>query len=56
MRGPRAAEIRAETGESSSMVMPPGSRHNPVWTMDSPSPYPVAFGACTSWAVTRELA
>jgi hypothetical protein len=56
MRGPRAAEIRAETGESSSMVMPPGSRHSPVWTMDSPSPYPVALGACTSWAVTRELA
>lgn len=55
-RGPRAAEIRAETGDNSSMTTPPGSRHRPVATMDSPSPYPVVSGACTSWAVTSVLA
>ncbi|CAM5709797.1 hypothetical protein SCANM63S_07142 [Streptomyces canarius] len=56
IRGPRVAEIRADSGENSSMVTPPGSRQRPVATMDRPRPYPVAFGACTSWAVTRELA
>jgi MFS family permease len=35
---PREAEIRAESGENSSMVTPPGSRHRPVATIDRPSP------------------
>lgn len=36
--GPRAAEIRADTGDSATMVTPPGSRHSPLTTSEAPSP------------------
>lgn len=36
--GPCLPEMRAETGESSTIVTPPGSRHSPLTTMEAPRP------------------
>ncbi len=54
--GPCLADIRAETGDRATIATPPGSRQSPLTTSEAPSPYPVAFGSCTIWAVTSEFA
>ncbi len=56
VRAPRARESRAETGEKIVMAPPMGSSTSPAATSDSPNPYPVSRGACSTCVVTRKPA
>ncbi len=59
VRGPRAADSRAASGETTIIITPEGAIHSPAASIDWPSPYPVASGIwsiCTGTSIIANMA